>query len=83
MPKNPKATATAPRPGTPMPVKVQEDGDYRPVAISLEEKTLILNGPAAPGLAIDGLLGVLLVQVRQDCTYEQTESDQEQGMRWL
>ena len=40
MPKKPKATDTAPRPGTPMPVRVQEDEESRPLVVSLEGKTL-------------------------------------------
>jgi len=39
-PKSPAATGTQPRPGTPMPVNVQEDDDLRPMAASLEGKTL-------------------------------------------
>ena len=39
-PKTPAATGTLPRPITPMPVRVQEDDEFRPVAVSLEGKTL-------------------------------------------
>ena len=44
MPKRPKApTATdSLRPGTPMPVKVQEDGEQRPVAVTLLGKPLVV-----------------------------------------
>ena len=40
MAKKPKAPVTTARPNTPMPCNVQEDADYRPVAVSLEGKTL-------------------------------------------
>ena len=39
MPKKTK-TPTETRPSTPMPVRVQEDQEFRPVAVSLEGKTL-------------------------------------------
>ena len=41
MPKKLKAlTAAVPLPGIPMPVRVQEDEDFRPLAVSLEGGTL-------------------------------------------
>ena len=33
MPKKAKASATQPRPSTPMPTKVQKDAEHRPVAV--------------------------------------------------
>ena len=39
MPKKTK-TPTEPRPRIPMPARVQEDEEFRPVALSLEGKTL-------------------------------------------
>ena len=41
-PRAPAASGTLPRPGTPMPVRVQEDDDLRPVAVSLEGKNLLV-----------------------------------------
>ena len=38
MPKKTKAPATQPRLGTTKPIDVQDDGDYRPIAVSLEGK---------------------------------------------
>jgi len=40
MPKKAKVQATQPRPGTPMAVRVQEDEDFRPLAVSVEGNTL-------------------------------------------
>ena len=42
MPKKIK-TATASRTGVPMPVRVQEDDEFRLVAMSLEGKTLAVE----------------------------------------
>ena len=40
MPKRSKVQATQPRPSTPMAARVQEDEDFRPLAISLAGKLL-------------------------------------------
>ena len=40
MPKRTKVQATQPRPSTPMAARVQEDEDFRPLAVSLEGKVL-------------------------------------------
>ena len=42
-PKAPAATTTLPRPGTPMPVEVQDVDNLRPVVMSLEGKTLTVE----------------------------------------
>ena len=39
MPKKTRST-TAPRPSNPMPARVQEDEEFRPVAVSLDGKLL-------------------------------------------
>ena len=42
MPKKAKTPSTL-RPSHPMPTRVQEDGDFQPVAVSLEGKTLAVE----------------------------------------
>ncbi len=40
MPKKTNVNATQRRPSTPMAARVQEDGEFRPLAVSLEGKVL-------------------------------------------
>ena len=40
MPRRAKDHATQPRPSTPMAARVQEDEDFRPLAVSLAGKVL-------------------------------------------
>ena len=47
MPKKASApTGAAARPGVPIPVRLQEDEEFRPLAVSLEEKEVELKGLA-------------------------------------
>ena len=40
MPKKSQVQATEPRPGTPIAARVQEDGEFRPLTVSLEGRVL-------------------------------------------
>lgn len=44
MPKKAEASATQPRPSTPMPTKVQEDAEHRPVAVRVMGQEVSVAG---------------------------------------